>query len=249
MKIGVMMTVYNGAAFVQSALESLLRQRSGEFAMDVVVLNDGSTDATRDIVLGIGAPEIRLIDTPNQGLAKARNAALRHMAEDTDLFTSLDADDLFPSGRLARDAGYFAADPELQIAYGFAEHFRHSSPDGLAPASDSKTVKVRGVSLGSGTYRYSLVRANGLFDENIGSADDTDWLLRMFERGPRYKLVDDVSLYYRRHDSNMTNNTAEVRRAFMHALLKSAKRRQEQGLGPVPAEIFDASALKNGPPL
>src|SRR5688572_26884712 len=229
MKIGVLMTAYNAAPYIRQALESILRQRSSEFDFDIVIVNDGSTDETADIVRGIGAPEIRLIETPNQGVTKARNVALNNIADDVELLTSLDADDLFPAERFARDVRNFVADSALDLLYGYALHFRDTAADGLSPAEGSRTQMIRSINLGCGLYRRDFVSLVGTFDETLVQAEDTDWILRMFERGPRYKLIDDVCLYYRRHDGNMTRNPAVVRRHFARALMKSMQRRRISG--------------------
>src|SRR5262249_38831469 len=104
MKIAVLMPAFNAEATIASALKSILRQRdAGD--LDIIVVEDGSTGATADVVTALAAtaPEIRLIRIAHGGISKARNAALNAIAADTDLVGFLDADDLSPEGRLARD--------------------------------------------------------------------------------------------------------------------------------------------------
>jgi glycosyltransferase involved in cell wall biosynthesis len=77
MKISIHMPAYNVETTIGSALKSLLRQRdAGD--LDIVVVDDGSTDRTCDVVgaLAARAPEIRLIGIDHGGISKARNAAL-----------------------------------------------------------------------------------------------------------------------------------------------------------------------------
>jgi glycosyltransferase involved in cell wall biosynthesis len=217
----------------------VLQQRSDAISFDIVVVNDGSTDATGDIVRALNAPEIRLIETPNQGIAKGRNLALDHLSDDNDLITSLDADDLFPAGRFARDVSWFANDPELEVLYGFVRYFRQAAPDGLSPAEGTETVDLRSINLGCGLYRSDLVRAVGKFDESLEQAEDTDWIMRVFERRPRYRVVDDICLYYRRHRDNITNDRRAVQRHFAHAMLKATRRRRDEGAAMLPPDLFD----------
>jgi len=86
MRLSIHMPAYNAEATIGSALKSLLRQR-GAGRLEIIVVDDGSGDRTRDVVraMGASAPEIRLISVAHGGIPKARNAALRAMAPDTDL--------------------------------------------------------------------------------------------------------------------------------------------------------------------
>ncbi|MCY1382366.1 hypothetical protein D9M69_703830 [compost metagenome] len=70
-----------------------------------------------------------------------------------------------------------------------------------------------------------------------------DFLLRMFETGPRYHVHDDVCLHYRRHGTNMTRDTVQLRRDFSRALLLSIQRRRKANLPPFPAGLFDTKEL------
>lgn len=248
MKVGVMMTAYNAASFIREALESVLRQRSNAVGFDIVVVNDGSTDGTGDIVRAIGAPEIRLIETPNQGVTRARNVALDNMADDIDLFTSLDADDLSPAGRFERDVRHFESDPLLDLTYGYALLFRQAMFDRLAPTADGPTMRVRGVTIGSGLYRYEFVQSVGRFNESLALAEDLDLILRMLEAGPRMKLLDDVCLFVRRHGTNTTHDLDGLRRNVMHALVLSSKRRKGTEFA-VPAGLFDLDAMRHKQPF
>ena len=81
MKIAVMMAAYNAERYIEDAFASLLRQRSAA-NLDIVVVNDGSTDGTPLIVKRIAAeaPQVRLIETPNQGVTRTRNVLLAAIA-------------------------------------------------------------------------------------------------------------------------------------------------------------------------
>ncbi|MDB5507213.1 MAG: glycosyl transferase [Devosia sp.] len=234
------MPAYNAARYIGNALASLLRQRDAA-SLDIVVLDDGSTDATAAIVRSLGAAEIRLIETENCGVTAARNTLLAAIAPDTDFVSFLDSDDLSPAGRFAADLARFDARPELAVRYGTMRLFSQTGDDPLAPDPRSTVIDTRGIHLGAGIYRRTTLSAVGAFDLAFKQAEDTDFLLRLFEAGPALEITDDIVMYYRRHDTNMTRDTALVRREFARALMKSAHRRRGGTTAPIPPGLFDAS--------
>lgn len=239
MKVAVMMPAYNAAPHIESALASLLQQRD-DADLDIIVVDDGSTDGTGDVVrrLAAEAPQIRLIETPNGGVAKARNVALSAIMTDTDLVTSLDADDLSPRGRFARDVGLFERDPALEVIYGTMIAFRGQIAD-LAPRDDVSSVRIRGVQLGLMLMRADLMRRVGPFDTAFGQAEDIDYIMRTAELGPKMLLSDEISYYYRRHAGNISADGRESRRWLAFAALKSAKRRRADPSLAFPRGFFD----------
>ena len=111
----------------------------------------------------------------------------------------------------------------------------------LAPRAGSRTRILRGPYLQSAMYRPSVFAKVGRFDESFRQGCDTDYVLRVVENGLRLVLDDGIAAYYRRHDANVTLDTAEMRREFMLASMKFAARnrlRQGVGLPEVFAELF-----------
>lgn len=235
-----MMAAYNAAPFIEDAIASLLRQRDAA-AFDIIVVNDGSTDGTGDIVsrLADQTSEIRLIETPNQGVTRTRNVLIDAIAGDTDFVTLLDSDDLSPAGRFARDLSRFAADPSLELSFGDSLLFRKVGPDRLTPDFSSLTIRVRGVQMGAGLYRTDLIRRTGRYDESLRQGEDLDYMLRLFEQQPRYVVTDDVNYFYRRHASNMTSDVSETQRGVARAIMLAARRKKALGLPPLPRGVFD----------
>jgi glycosyltransferase involved in cell wall biosynthesis len=239
MKISILMNAYNAEATVASALKSLLRQRDAA-RFEIVVVDDGSVDRTRETVadLAATAPEIRLIAAPHGGIPKARNTALRAMAPDTELVSFLDADDLSPPGRFTRDVAVFQADPAVELVYSRIRFFDREDPDTLAPSAVSRWIDARVIQLGAGVYRRELLERVGPFDEEFISADDTDFLLRVFEQRPNYVLSDEVAVFYRRNHGSITDNRRQVRQEFMKALLRRSKRWAQIGASALPPGLF-----------
>jgi glycosyltransferase involved in cell wall biosynthesis len=245
MNVSVIMPVYNRAQYVGPAIWSLLRQRFSA-ALDIIVVDDGSTDATPDIVRGIAAqsPGIRLIRQENRGVTNARNAGLRHVPTDADLISFLDSDDIWPEGRLAADLEDFAADPATDVIYGLMQLVDQVDDERLQPAVGCKSVTVRGVSLAAGTYRRKWFTTLGGFDEEFRQAEDTDFLIRLLERRPRIVYAERVTVIYRRHAGNMTRETNTALKSMMLALHKAVKRRQADPSLASMQGVFDLQALQ-----
>lgn len=96
--ISVVMPVYDGAAFVAEAVRSILAQTHRE--LELIVVDDGSTDTTRDIVAALAAedPRVRLVARGHEGHAAAANAGIA--LADADWIARMDADDVALPRRL-----------------------------------------------------------------------------------------------------------------------------------------------------
>lgn len=225
MKLSVIMPVYNRERFIGSALRSLLNQRDSA-DLDIIVIDDGSTDGTGALVRSLAseAPCIRLFQQPNGGVTKARNTGLNHLLPQTRLVTFLDSDDVSPAGRFKADLVQFEEDPGLEVTYSRMTLVDKLDDETLEPAADSHSITVRGIHLSAGIFARSLVDRIGPFDEDFKQAEDTDYLLRVFESDTKYIMPDTVALYYRRHPGNMTREPDVPFREFMRAIHKSMKR-------------------------
>jgi len=240
--VSVIMPALNAARFIGTALRSLVRERQA-VDLDVLVVDDGSTDGTRAIVEAFARdfPEVRLLRNPRKGIAAARNSALDHLRADCECVTFLDADDVSYPGRIARQHALLQADPTIDVLYGMVEMFRDLDDATLAPAAGSPTKRLRGPYLQAAMYRRAAIERVGRFDESFRQGCDSDFVLRAIEHQCRLVLDDGVAAYYRRHDANVTLNVEERQREFMLASLKWAVRyrlRNRGRLPPIFAELF-----------
>lgn len=227
MRLSVIMPVHNREAFVGAALRSLLRQRDAA-DLDIIVIDDGSTDGSAEAVRSMMEenPCIRLFRQPNMGVTRTRNTGLRLLEPETELVSFLDSDDISPARRFEADVELFRSDPHLDLTYSKMMLVDKIDDERLEPAADSHIITVRGIHLSAAIFARRLVERIGSFDEAFCQAEDTDYLLRTFESGPRYAMPETVALYYRRHPGNMTRQTDVQSREFMRAIHKSMNRRK-----------------------
>ncbi|TPK99533.1 MULTISPECIES: glycosyltransferase family A protein [unclassified Mesorhizobium] len=244
MKLSVIMPVHNRETYVGAALRSLLRQRDAA-DLDIVVIDDGSTDGSAQAVRAMmdEASCIRLFQQENMGVTRARNSGLRQLEPEAELVSFLDSDDISPAGRFAADIELFRKDPALDLTYSRMMLVDRIDDQTLEPAPDCNSITVRGIHLSAAIFSRRLVDRIGGFDEDFVQAEDTDFLLRSFEVGPRYLLPDTLALYYRRHAGNMTRQEDVQSREFMRAIYKSMKRRRANpSLKPIEG-IFELKKL------
>ncbi len=245
MRLGVVIPAFNREAFVGTAVRSVLREAQN-VDLDVVVVDDGSTDGTAARVLEAagGSPLVRLVRQANGGVNAARTAGIQALSPDTDYLTFLDSDDLWPAGRLAADLKTLQDDPGIELTYGYLTMVDGVDDAAMRPAAGCNAMTVRTIHLGAGIYRRSRFAAVGGFDFALPMAEDTDFLFRLFEQRPRYALSEQVAMIYRKHACNMTNDVATMNRCFMRALHKAAlRRRQNPGLR-VPEDVFDLQQMR-----
>jgi glycosyltransferase involved in cell wall biosynthesis len=245
MKLSVIMPVYNRERYVVSALRSLVRQRDAA-DLDIIVIDDGSTDGSAEAVRSmIGQyPSIRLFHQAHRGVAKARNAGLRQLPSDAEFVSFLDSDDISLAGRFKADLARFRAEPGLELAYSLMTMADRIDDERLEPTADSRLMTLRGISLTTALFSRRLIERIGYFDEEFEQAEDTDYLLRVFESGPNYELLDTVAIYCRRHAGNMTKERGSRLRNHLRAIHKSMRRRRTN---PSLHEVSGIFELKSPP--
>ncbi len=95
--VDVIIPVYNGANFIEKAIESVMAQTNAIIGK-IIVVNDGSSDATVSVIRAMNLPSLELITTPNRGVAAARNTGVA--AANSEWIAFLDADDCWHSDKL-----------------------------------------------------------------------------------------------------------------------------------------------------
>jgi glycosyltransferase involved in cell wall biosynthesis len=198
--VTAIMTVYNGLPLVEQAVDSLLGQEFQDF--ELVIVDDGSTDGTAEVLAQHADPRIRLVRRGHAGRAAALNHAVglargRYLA-------NLDADDVALPGRLALPARFLDEHPEVAVVGSAVQPFVGQEagrrPRRL-PRSDRAirwSFLLRNpIFHSSATFRASTVVEVGGYDPaHTDALVDADLLLRL---GRRYRLSNlDVPLAAKR---------------------------------------------------
>ncbi|HVA45528.1 MAG TPA: glycosyltransferase [Pirellulales bacterium] len=110
--VSVVMPVFNGQAFLAQAVESVLAQTYQP--IELIAVDDGSTDASADILAGFGS-RIRVIRQPNAGVSAARNAGIEQARGE--LIAFLDQDDWWQPEKVARQVELFQTDDRIGLVH------------------------------------------------------------------------------------------------------------------------------------
>jgi glycosyltransferase involved in cell wall biosynthesis len=168
--MSVIMPAYNTAAYVGEAISSVLQR--ADRLLELIVVNDGSTDATGDIVRSFDGP-LRVIDQENRGSPIARNVAMAQ-ARGT-YFGFLDSDDIWVAPRPDPRLQTLDADPTLAGAYGYQRFF---VGDGNG-THELVLDPMLNIDMGALVVRGTAIAAVGGFDETFRLGADLD----LFARG------------------------------------------------------------------
>ena len=196
--VSVIMAAYNAAEHIGEALDSVLAQEWRP--LEVVVVDDGSTDDTAAVVRRY--PDVVYVRQDNQGPSAARNAAVERSSGE--FVANFDSDDLLPTTRVRDQARYLLAHPEVGAVFGRQEWM--NAPEWMA--RDSVYGDVDGIPLSSVMFRREVFFQLGGYDTSFVHGEDMDLLVRMRERGIEYHVVPEIVLLRRYQSSSLTGGRA-----------------------------------------
>lgn len=245
MIVSVIIPVRNRVHLIEAAIHSLLRQR-GPFQIDVVVVDDGSTDGTAELLGKIERQfsSVRAFFQDCSGIAAARNKGLANLRPDTSFVSFLDSDDLCIDQRFERDISLFSSYPNLDAIYGRAIVTDKFNASRTGPDPNAQTADIVTIHVGCALIRAETIEYLGGFHTSFIQGEDTDFLLRLFESGARIMQSDTKCCYYLRHPGNITNQSDESHYFFLKALQNSRQRKSCDPSIRLKVPQFDFSALR-----
>jgi glycosyltransferase involved in cell wall biosynthesis len=226
-RVSVIVPVFEMGRFLPDAIASIEAQQHDD--IEIIVIDDGSSDDTPQVIAALG-DRVLALRQDNRGPAAARNAGLALATGSVIAF--LDADDLWPAGKLARQLDRLEQDPELDAVLGRIQYVALDGGEMPDIEFEDRREKILShVHLGSGLYRRRVFDRLGHFDEGLRHSEDIDWFFRAREAQVRMTILPDVTLVYRLHGMNMTLDPEHVRSSYMLTTLKnSLDRRRAAGI-------------------
>ena len=228
--VSVIIPAFNATRYITESLNSIAAQRGG-IPTEVIVVDDGSTDDTREKVCSFGG--LRLIEQANAGPSAARNRGIA--AAKGEYIAFLDADDLWTEDKLMVQMAIFRARPEVAMVIGDCQKFDENGPmqeaffheAGLDEAfwgdpvlvqdPYPKLFRINYVPTGSVVVRKSHLATAGLFDEQKRYVEDLDLWFRVAYHSP-VAYTPHLCQLKRQHADCVSNNAEVMSLAHIQVL-------------------------------
>jgi glycosyltransferase involved in cell wall biosynthesis len=196
-KISIITACYNHGRFINELLESIFNQAFQDF--EVIIVNDGSTDETKQILQSIINERVTIIHIRNHGPAYARNLAIENAR--APVIMNLDADDRIVPGLLEKAYDLFCSDPEIGIVHSDAECF----------GAKSGKLEIGEYTLESMLYDNRIISqaffrkddwktVGGYSTDLIYGLEDWDFWLLIIELGRKVFKIPEKLIYYRTYN-------------------------------------------------
>jgi glycosyltransferase involved in cell wall biosynthesis len=231
--ISVIIPMRNAEAYARAAVESVLAQAGVE--LEVVVVDDGSTDRSADVVRAIADSRIRIIPGPRSGISAAFNAGLAEAKGE--FLARCDADDLYPTGRLKWQRDFLESKRDFGAVSGSYATMTHKGKFVAERKSYGGGMDVTDeLHRGHGRshvcaylFRAELLRRIGGCRTFFVTAEDVDLQLRLSEIA-RVWYEPKLAYLYRLHDASITHVQKAAERSFFE---QCAREFQQQRLARV----------------
>ena len=225
--VSVVIPAHNYAHYLPTAIDSVLAQTRPD--LEVVVVDDGSTDSTAEVVARYSDPRVRYVWQRNAGLSAARNTGIREARFPFVAF--LDADDRWQPALLDEVMRCFASLPSTYAAV--ATSSARIDADG-APIEGQKFSFERSGELTARDFcirnrplsssivlRRAVFAECGDFDTALRSSEDRDMWIRLTARGHRFHFLSEPLACIRRHGANMSRNAPRMKQNTRRVLNKA----------------------------
>jgi glycosyltransferase involved in cell wall biosynthesis len=219
--ITVLMPVYNAGRYLKAAIESMLAQTHPHFVF--LIINDGSTDNSKEIILSYTDPRIQYIENDkNIGLVSTLNLGLK--LTETIFLARMDADDIAFPNRLEVQLNFMESNPDIGVCAGFYEVFGHENYCVQLPR---KNEDIKAALLFTNVICHPLVflrteilKANNIefgvpfeyednFKHTILELEDYA-LWQKLRSVTKFENIDQVLLRYRIEGQNLTSKKKEL---------------------------------------
>jgi glycosyltransferase involved in cell wall biosynthesis len=204
-RIAVVLPVYNGEDYLAEAIRSVLSQTFTDF--ELVVIDDGSTDRTADVLAGFSDARMRIIRfRHHRGLVQALNTGIRESR--SELIARMDADDICLPHRFEKQVAFMDAHSDIALCGTWARLFGDARSV-LRPAVEPKQIHARLFFGGAMDHpsimmRRAVLERHGLaYDDTFRHVEDFDLFIRLAELAKLANLPE-VLLRTRAHDREVS---------------------------------------------
>lgn len=216
--ISIIMPAYNAGQFIRDSINSVINQSYTNW--ELLVINDGSTDNTGEIIQSFTDSRIRYFEKKNGGVSAARNLGLAEMKGD--YFCFLDADDELPDNSLKLRSLYLQQHPDTDLLDGWVLVMDHKMGDVqrvYGPFYKGRVARLFIRVDDKYFFGPNLMIRNRhqayRFDERMTHVEDLWFYTELAWKGDLvYGHVDDVIYHYRRAPGSAMSNLEGVEKGY-----------------------------------
>jgi glycosyltransferase involved in cell wall biosynthesis len=222
--VSTIIPVFNGAGYVSQAIDSVLNQTFTQ--VEVLVVDDGSTDDTQQQVLAIKDTRVRYFSQPHAGASAARNYGVQNSCGQ--FLSFLDSDDLWESHKLATQVAVFAHNPQVDMVFGhYIEFLSHK----LVAPGVTLTEPSPAYSSGTMLIKRTAFDRVGKFSTQWQLGEFIDWYTRAVDLGLRTVMLPEALLWRRIHNENIGLREQGLRSQYAQVVAAIIKRRRAAPYG------------------
>ena len=206
--ISVIIPAYNAEKFIKGTINSVLNQTFRD--LELIVINDGSTDGTLEVISSFSDSRLQVFSYPNAGPQKSRNRGIEQAKGE--YLSFLDSDDLWTPDKLERQLQALQENPDAAVAYSWTD-FINESGERLPGGQHFKFTKdvyeqlLLGDFIGSGSnplIRRDALLNVGPFDESLVGGQDWEMWLRLAAQY-HFAVVPSTQVFYRQSASSWSS--------------------------------------------
>ena len=211
--ISVIIPVYNGEKTIKQTIESVLNQTFRDF--ELLIINDGSQDATLEIIQAINDERIQVFSYQNSGVSASRNRALTKAKGE--FISFIDADDLWTPNKLELQLKALQDNPQAAVAYSWSDwidesgQFLRSGGHITVNGKAYEKLLLRDfIESGSNPLiRKQALDEVGCFEQSVTPAEDWDMWLRLAARY-EFVTVEVPQIFYRISPNSASFNIVKM---------------------------------------
>lgn len=224
--VTVITCAYNIAPYIRESALSALKQTYSN--LELIVIDDGSTDGTLDRIQDITDPRLRVLKRSHQGQAAAMNAGIAQARGE--YIALLDGDDAWLPAKLERHLAFHADHPDVDMTYsGSREMDAEGNVGGLLPTANRR-VTFRELLIENPIHNGSVavvrkeaLEEAGAFDDDLAACHDLDMWLRLVQlrEGNIFGISEPLTLY-RRRPNQVSSSTRRMEEGWNQCIAKVA---------------------------
>ena len=227
--ISVVIPAYNAERTIIPTIQSIQEQTIKD--LEIIVINDGSSDRTLELLSTVNDERLKVYSYPNGGLSTARNRGISKARGE--FISFIDADDLWTSDKLEKQLAALQKNPEAGVAYSWnivmveAEDDTKSvafiSGDKVNFTGDVYPQLLTNNFIGNGSnilVRREVIDLVGEFDTSLKSCEDWDYYLRLAQKY-HFAIVSEHQVLYRKASGSMTSNGSTMEKAGLKVIDKT----------------------------